>query len=562
VLRLRATEQPEGRAYVFLSERGHEESVLTFADLDRRARSLAVRLQSKARPGDRALLLFPTGPDFIIAFFGCVLAGIIAVPIMIPRRASSRDVAAAILADCSPRLALTSVNLAITRPDVIERFEGSELECFILDQSDESPDPLVRLATPDRNDLAFLQYTSGSTSAPKGVMVSHSNLLENSEMIRLALGSTHDTTVVSWLPLYHDMGLILNVLQTLYVGASCVLLAPVTFLQRPLIWLRAIHTYRAKIATAPNFALDLCVLRFRAEQMQGIDLSCWEVAPIGAEPVRADTLKRFCETFAPYGLKANAMCPGYGLAEATLLVSLERRTAGACTCEVSRFELQQGKVVAPTQARDSQVLVGCGQPVVGEAIAIVNPEDQRRLAVQCIGEVWISGPNVAKGYWRNADATTCTFRARIAGEGEKHWLRTGDLGFIDHSGELYITGRIKDVIIIRGMNHYPQDIENTVQNTHPALRRNCGAAFSVADEDGSEKLVLVQEVERTYRHQLAPAELVGSIREAVVNEHEISPDEIILIGPGSLPKTTSGKIQRSLTRQLWRQGLLEVLGQP
>jgi acyl-CoA synthetase (AMP-forming)/AMP-acid ligase II len=362
---------------------------------------------------------------------------------------------------------------------------------------------------------------------------------------------------VSWVPLYHDMGLILNALQALYAGATCVLLAPAGFIQRPLTWLRAIHTYKAEVAGAPNFAFDLCVDRFRPEQIEGVDLSGWQVAFNGAEPVRADTLQRFASTFAPYGFHAEASYPCYGLAEATLLVSGGRRASGVATRTLSRRGLQDHRAVPPTSEADAQILVGCGRCLDGECLAIVEAEGRRRLGPGTIGEVWVHGPHVAKGYWRNATASAATFEAHIEGESVERWLRTGDLGFIGDDGELYITGRIKDVIIIRGINHYPQDIESTVQASHPALRRHGGAAFAVAGDRGSEKLVLVQEVERTQRHQIDRDEIADAIREAVANEHELAVHDILLIRAGAIPKTTSGKIQRGKARQLWQQGLFE-----
>jgi acyl-CoA synthetase (AMP-forming)/AMP-acid ligase II len=558
----RAAEQRQDRAYVFLSERG-EEAVLTFGELDRRARSLAARLGGQA--GQRALLLFQPGLDFIVAFFGCLVAGVIAVPLMVPRRASSRDASTAIIADCSPRFAVTNIGLAASRPDVIDRFRDADFEWVILDASAEPPHrELDALAHSGAHpvagsaDIAFLQYTSGSTSDPKGVIVSHGNLLRNLEMIRLAFGNTRRSTHVSWVPLYHDMGLILNVLQSLYAGACCVLLAPGTFMQRPMTWLRAIHDYRAEVAGAPNFAFDLCVTRFREQPMRDVDLSCWRLAFNGAEPVRADTLERFASQFASYGFDAQALYPCYGLAEATLLVSAGSRAAGPVMRTVSRDALQRNQVSAPANDDDRQILIGCGRCLVGERIAIVDPESRQRLAACRVGEIWVSGPNVAQGYWQNWQATQSVFAGRIDGEDDTPWLRTGDLGFLDERGELYVTGRIKDVIIIRGMNHYPQDIENTVQNSHPALARHCGAAFTVL-EAGEEKLVVIQEVERTYRRRIETEDVIGCIRETIANEHEISAGEIVLIRPGSLPKTTSGKIQRNLTRMLWTRGMLEVV---
>jgi acyl-CoA synthetase (AMP-forming)/AMP-acid ligase II len=378
-------------------------------------------------------------------------------------------------------------------------------------------------------------------------------------MIRIALCNTRNSTHVSWVPLYHDMGLILNALQSLYIGARCVLLAPVSFMQRPLSWLRAIHDYRAEVAGGPNFAFDLCVRRHRPEELHGIDLSCWKVALNGAEPVRASTVDRFASTFAPYGFDANSIHPAYGMAEATLLISAGRRGTGPVTRRVDREALQRNQMVAPARAQDAQILVGCGRQLVGERLAIVDPETRMRLGPGLVGEVWVAGPHVAQGYWRNPEATASVFTARTASGAAQSWLRTGDLGFLDEAGELYITGRIKDLIIIRGINHYPQDIEETVQDSHAALRRHCGAAFSVPGHNDEEQLVLVQEVERTFRRQIAIEEIIASIREAIAREHEIAAREIVLIRTGSLPKTTSGKIQRRLTRQMFLAGTLSLV---
>jgi acyl-CoA synthetase (AMP-forming)/AMP-acid ligase II len=558
LLRYRATKQPNDRAYIFLSDQGQEESVLTFAELDQRASDVAARL-AHSQIGDRALLLFGPGLDFIIAYFGCLLAGVIAVPMMFPRRNSSFDSSASILANCSPRFAVTNAHLGKARPDVFERFQRYQMEWLILDQgSGRSLDQNRLRPNPGPEDIAFLQYTSGSTSDPKGVMVTHGNLIENLEMIRLTLDNTGQSTHANWVPLYHDMGLILNVLQSLYVGAPCVLLAPATFIQRPLQWLRAIHNYRAEVAGAPNFAFDLCVRRFRADQVKDLDLSCWKLAFNAAEPVRADTIERFAATFSPYGFEPRVMCPLYGMAEATVLISGGRRGAGPIIRTVSRDAFQRHQVAPPAGGDDAHRVVGCGRNIIGQRIAIVDPETRRRLEADHIGEVWVGGPHVCKGYWNNRDTTRSTFQARIEGEDE-FWLRTGDLGFMDEAGELFITGRIKDVIIVRGINYYPQDIENTVYDSHPALRRHCGAAFSVLTENNEEKVVLVQEVERVHRRDLEIDEIIGCIREAVANEHEIALDSIVLIRPGAIPKTTSGKIQRSLARRMWLQNSFKTV---
>ncbi len=560
VLRRRAAEQPDDAAYIFLPDRGAERLSLSFAELYARARAVAVSLAKRGQKGDRAVLLFSQGLDFIVAFFACLLAGVIAVPLMVPRRASSRDASAAILSDCSPRFAMTRRDLFTeARPELKERFDTAQLDWVFVDSCSAGPGELqAPLAFPAREDIALLQYTSGSTSSPKGVIVSHGNLIENSEMIRIALGNTRNSTHVSWVPLYHDMGLILNALQSLYVGAPCVLLAPVSFMQRPLSWLRAIHDYRAEVAGGPNFAFDLCVRRHRPEEIHDIDLSCWKVALNGAEPVRANTIDRFASTFAPYGFDAKSIHPAYGMAEATLLISAGRRGTGPVTRRIDRDALQRNQV-APAQAQDAQILVGCGRQLVAEQLAVIDPQTRMPVGSGLVGEVWVAGPHVAQGYWRNPEATALAFRARTASGGAQYWLRTGDLGFLDENGELYITGRIKDLIIIRGINHYPQDIEETVQDCHAALRRHCGAAFSVPGHNNEEQLVVVQEVERSFRRQIAIEEIIASIREAITREHEIAAREIVLIRTGSLPKTTSGKIQRGLTRQMFLAGTLSVV---
>lgn len=557
LLARRAAEQADDRAYVFVSDRGTEEAALTFRQLRETATALAARLIASAQPGDRAILVFPPGIEFMVAFFGCLMAGVIAVPMMMPRRNSARDSSAAILANCTPALALTTSTFAL-RGDLQARFAQENIRWIEVDLT-EAAGATVDLQEPAPDDIAFLQYTSGSTSEPKGVMVSHANLLANIEMIRIALGNTRQSTYVNWVPLYHDMGLILNALQALYVGATCVLMAPNAFMQRPLGWLRAISDYRAEVACGPNFGFDLCVSRYRVDQMDGVDLSSLRIALNGAEPVRADTIARFIETFAPHGFDSRVIYPAYGMAEATLLISGGTRGGGHVTRNVSRAALQAHAAEAPADPGDAQLVVGCGCALTGEQIAIVNPESRQRLAADRVGEIWVSGANVARAYWRNDAATREELNAKIAGE-DGRWLRTGDLGFLDHTGELFVTGRIKDLIIIRGINHYPQDIERTVQSQDSALRENCGAAFSVPDEHGEEDLVIVQEVERTARHSIDTGEIKGQIREAIADSHELSARHIALIRPGALPKTTSGKIQRKLARRLWLDGGFEEVG--
>ena len=563
LLAKRAESQPDERAYVFLSDRGAEEAVLSFRQLHDAANALAARLGGVARPGERALLVFPPGLEFIIAFFGCLISGVIAVPMMMPRRQGARDSSAAIIANCEPVVALTSAAFAV-RGDLQARFAREGLQWLSVDldiPAVEAARAGVALPQAQAQDIAFLQYTSGSTSEPKGVAVSHANLLANLEMIRVSLGNTRQSTYVNWVPLYHDMGLILNALQTLYVGSLCVLMAPNAFTQRPLNWLRAIHDYRAEVGCSPNFGYDHCVSRYRADQMQGIDLSCWKIALNGAEPVHTETIDRFIDTFARHGFQAGTVFPAYGMAEATLLISGGSRGAGHVTRSVSSAGLQSHAVTAPNDSADSQLLVGCGRALINEQIAIVDPDRRTRLPPLMVGEIWVNGPNVARTYWKNPEATQVALNAEIADEDDgARWLRTGDLGFLDAAGELYVTGRIKDLLIVRGINHYPQDIERTVQAAHPAFRANCGAAFAAPDERGEETLVIVQEIERTERNRIDATEMKGLIRENVTEQHELFARHIVLIRPGTLPKTTSGKIQRSLARKLWLERRFEDLG--
>src|SRR5438874_9231785 len=387
LLRYRAIEQPDDPAYILLSDRGREDAQITFGELERRTRAVAARLAERAAPGERALLLFANGIDFMVAFFGCLVTGIIAVPMMLPRRQSARDSSDSIVIDCAPRLGLaTAALLAGGRGDIAGRFGG--IDWLAIDQITTDAD-LSETAFPAvaPQDIAFLQYTSGSTSEPKGVMVSHANLIANLAMMREAFGNSRASTYVSWTPLYHDMGLIINVLESLYSGALCVLLSPVAFVQRPLLWLRAISDYRAEVAVGPNFAFDLCVDRYRADDMDDIDLSSWKLALNASEPVRADTIRRFAATFAPHGFVSSAMYPAYGMAEATVLISAGKRGAAPVIRQASRDGLQRNMVMPPAGNTDMQEVVGCGRAFPGERLVIADPVSLRRVTPGRIGEI-------------------------------------------------------------------------------------------------------------------------------------------------------------------------------
>ncbi len=563
MIRQNAARRPDHRAVVAATDAQRDETALTYSELYRQAASLAARLAEQAPPGERALLLFPTGLEFVVSYFACLMAGIIAVPLMPPRKNSNHDASAPIIADCAPRLVLTQGDRDNLHASLRQRFADRGVVHMPVNLPAALPetDPdITRRIDPSAESLAFLQYTSGSTSVPRGVMVSHGNLLANLEMMRLRLGNTEASNHVSWIPLYHDLGLIMNLLQPLYVGATSVLMSPSGFMHRPLSWLRAIHRHGAEVAAAPNFAYDLCVDRFRPDQMAGVDLSAWKLAVNGAEPVRAETLERFAECFRPYGFDAASLHPTYGLAEATLVVSSAPRGRGKKVQPASARALQDRKVASPDADADVRKIVGCGTALDGLEIAIVHPDARHRQAGNLLGEIWVKGANVAQGYWGRSNDSDAHFRATIAGEDEAGgvWLRTGDLGYVDQDNELYIAGRLKDVIIIRGVNHYPQDIEATAAEAHQALRRDHGAVFTVPDANGNESVILVQEVERTQRHKLDEKEIQASIRSCVVDAHDISLSKIVLIRPGAIPKTTSGKIQRHRARQLWLEGALDA----
>ncbi|HEX6861479.1 MAG TPA: fatty acyl-AMP ligase, partial [Thermoanaerobaculia bacterium] len=538
LLGTRAQERAERVAYTFLRDGETEEATLRYGELDVRARAIGAALERLGGRGERALLLFPAGLDFISAFFGCLYAGAVAVPSYPPAARRPQPRLRSIARSAGVRFVLTTAAIAGKREEVTAHVP--ELADAVWVATDAVEDALAAEWSgilPGTEALAFLQYTSGSTADPKGVRVSHGNLLHNEELIRQAFGQSEESVIVGWLPLYHDMGLIGNVLQPLYVGARCILMSPLAFLQQPARWLYAISRYRATTSGGPNFAYDLCAKKALSAREE-LDLSSWKVAYNGAEPVRAATLDRFAAAFAPCGFRREAFYPCYGLAEATLFV-----TGGAPgeAPVVERFE--------------ERSLVGCGRVRGGQTVAVVDPETGVPAAPDQVGEIWIAGPSVAGGYWGKPEETERDFAAHLA-TGEGPFLRTGDLGFL-RAGELFVAGRLKDLLILRGRNHYPQDLELTAESSHPALRPGGSAAFA-AEIAGEESAILVAEVER---RAAAPAgEVAAAIRRAIASEHEVQVREVVLIQAGTLPKTSSGKVQRGACRAAWLAGGLAVVG--
>ena len=559
-------ERPGDRALVTVNAQG--ETILDYATLERRSRALASELQQRFPVGERALILLDNDEHYVVAFLACLYAGVIAVPVFPPESAKQQHLARlfAIADDSQAACVLTSSAVIELVAAAGEDFGSAEL--IPVDALDERRAECWVEHHPQRDDIAFLQYTSGSTATPKGVMVSHGNLMANERAIETGFSIGADDVFVSWLPLYHDMGLIGGLLQPLYRGIPVVLMSPSFFLQRPVRWLEAISRHRGTVSGGPDFAYRLCLERIRDDQLKALDLSSWRVAFSGAEPVRHDTLTGFIERFRPAGFAADAAAPCYGLAEATLLVSCNSRGTGVVGTAFSQQSLAEGKAAS---AVEGNTLVGCGTPEPGHTIDIVDPEGLHSLTEGDVGEIWVNGPSVAHGYWQNPEATAQAFVTRDGvrwqrtdgSDAQNHdarddrWLRTGDLGFL-HEGQLYIAGRIKDLIILRGHNVYPQDIECAVEAEVEAVRKGRVAAFAVTTPEGAEGIGVAAEVSRGMQ-KLVPAEkLVEALSETVGSACREPLSVALLLNPGGLPKTSSGKLQRSACRQGWEAGSLDA----
>ena len=559
LVRHRALHQPEDVAFTYLLNGEDEQAHLTNRELDRQARAIGAWLESLDLVGERALLLYPPGLEFISAFFGCLYAGVTAVPAYPPRRNRSLSRIQAIAQDAEAKVALTTdVVLRRVEPLIDETPDLKELDWLATCRVPEGMDQRWEMPDVHGDTLAFLQYTSGSTGTPKGVVLNHANLIHNSAAIAHVFEHTRSALGVFWLPSYHDMGLIGGILQPLYAGRTNILMSPMAFLQKPFRWLSAITRFGGTTSGGPNFAYDLCVRKITPEQRALLDLSSWKVAFNGAEPVREETIERFVEAFEPCGFRREAFFPCFGLAEATLIVSGGYADVAPVVRSFDVAAIGDRRVVPrPLDAEGSRKLVGCGQTVADQEIAIADPETLTTCSDGRIGEVWVSGPSVALGYWRRREATQDTFEAYLKDSGEGPFLRTGDLGFMQ-DGELFVTGRIKDLIILHGVNLYPQDIERTVQQSHSRLQPDAGAVFTV-EVDGREQLIVVQELQRRTKGDLGP--VFDAIRRAVSAEHEMAVDAIVLVKASSVPKTSSNKIQRHACREAYLNGSLTVLAQ-
>lgn len=557
---------PEKVVYTFLSNDNQDETDITYQELHMYAQQIAAYLQHLGLEGQRALLMYPSGIDYVKAFLGCIYANVTPVPVYPPGLSRNMERLKAIMDDSATNIILTTTQLH----SKISFHFSDELSNMNLkwipiadifhDYRDQWSQPKV-----DKESLAFLQYTSGSTSSPKGVMVTHGNILHNEAMIKAACQHNEDTVMLGWLPMYHDMGLIGNILQPLYLGAKCVFMSPMDFLQKPFRWLSAISKYKATISGGPNFAYDLCLKKITDEQKMQLDLSSWEVAFNGAEPVRYETIQKFARAFKDCDFKLNQFFPCYGMAEATLFITGNEKLTKPVSKGFCKESLLENKAIErPINSEDSVKLVGCGMTWLDQKVEIVNTDSLSKCALNEIGEIWVKGDSIAKGYFGREQETNYAFNNTVKDTNENGFLRTGDLGFF-HEGQLFVTGRLKDVIVLRGKNHYPQDIELTVEKADKAIISGASAAFSV-DINGEEKLIIVAEIERKYRPRPhKERELKGyldnvlrSIRQQVMEEHEVQPYSIYLLKTSSIPKTSSGKIQRRACKNAYLNNGLEV----
>ncbi|MCM6778630.1 fatty acyl-AMP ligase [Nocardia sp. CDC159] len=571
-LRTQSEIRPDAVAYSFLTypdpqdPHGVKETI-SFAEIDRYARAFAVGLLQLARPGERAVLLLPPGLDYVKAFFGCLYAGIVAVPLFPPSTHNANGRLDAVCTDADPACLITTDD---EMPRVTAWLDSSPIETTRLILStgeiDEALADKWEYPQIDAEHIALLQYTSGSTRTPAGVMVPHRGLLANAHQIydvyaRVGLDiEGDDIAFVSWLPLFHDMGLMVGVVMPVVHGHHVVQLSASAFLRRPERWLQAISdTPQQTFSASPNLGYELCTQRIDAEQRDRLDLSRWRYGLAGAEPVRVSTMRKFNELFAPQGLREKTLCAGFGLAEATLIVSAPWRSGGGVqTITVDRDELANG-VAVPVEG-DGAEIVGAGWAVPGVEMLIVDPQTREPLPEHRLGEVWVDGPAIASGYFNRPEETEQTFRAELARPDGRYYMRTGDIGFL-HDGELYLTSRLKDLIIVDGRNFYPPDLEATAEHAHPLVLPGRCSIFSI-DENDKEKIVVLVEARlnlNTDEGAATAAELRNAVRQAIFEVHEVGVHDVALVAPGAIPRTSSGKIQRSASRKAYLDKSLRVL---
>ena len=547
------------RGLTFYEDPNASPIVWSYPELDLRARAIAAELVARGCVGQRVFLVYPQGLEFVAALFGCFYAGAVAVPVHPPspaRLARTMPRFLGLLADARPALIATTAEVAsfaaalrATAPAL------APLEWLATDGIQPTSPVGLTLGTARPDDVAFLQYTSGSTAMPKGVVLTHANLLANSASIHQRLEMSSDSVMISWLPFQHDMGLIGGLLQMIYCQGSGAYCAPTAFLSRPAVWMELVSRHRATITGGPNFAFDLVTRRTPDATLDTLDLRSLRTLYCGAEPIRLATFDRFVHRFAKAGVSRSMLAPCYGLAEASLLVSFERVGVGDTSLELDAERLDRG-VVALRSASTvrTTTLVASGPVGPREHVCIVDPERQVPMSADRVGEIWVAGPSVSPGYFDREDATRETMNRRLPDSPEA-WLRTGDLGFV-YEGRLFVTGRLKDLIIVRGRNIYPQDLEGAAEQAHRALRSGCSVAFGVEVGD-QERVALVAEVDPSFG---SLSEVARAIRRAVQESQDVTLQTIVLVKPGSLAKTSSGKVQRQATKRALASGELEEIG--
>ncbi len=554
LLQARAQLSPHSLAYGFLPDGEGDDVRITYSELDTQARRTATQLAELLAPGSRVLLVFEPGMQFITAFFGCLYAGLVAVPTYPPmpnQIESGLESLRLIAKDCAAKAVLTSKGMREFLDTVEDGGAGRVISLIVIN---EDGDPAAwRTPRLSASSVAMLQYTSGSTTRPRGVILRHNNILANQRAIHLA-ASTTSAAFLSWLPAYHDMGLGF-ILQPLYTGASGYYLSPLHFLQKPVRWLNAITRYRIVHSGGPPFAYDLCARRVTNDEKLSLDLSSWEVAFVGAEPIRYEGLNRFVKAFATCGFRQETLYPCYGLAEATLLVTGATRGAGPVLMDVDPEQLARGLASPADPAVKSKRLIASGRAPNGHEIVIVDATGNSPVPERRVGEVYVAAESVADGYWTESAESASAFGATLPGYPGRSFLRTGDLGFVA-DGELFITGRIKELLIVRGRNILPQDLETIAQTVDGHLRPGCGAAFSLSDDD-SARVALVQET--TLTDAAEAVALLPRIRRAVLERGGVALSCIALVPARTVPKTSSGKVRRLSTRNLLMDGHLPTL---
>jgi len=565
LLQARAINQPQQTAYTFLLEDEKEGVSLSYETVELQARAIGSRLQAMGLTKARALVVYPyqQSLEFIAGFFGCLYGGVVAVTDNPPRNAQG-------ILKLEERVRACEASVVLSTQALLQHLEQQlaknpqfqtklteipwiATDLIPLEEGNNWQPPDI-----NKDTLAFLQYTSGSTGTPKGVMVTHGNIIANSAVIYEAFKHSQETKCLIWLPLFHDMGLLGGVMQPVYGAFPVVLMSPVSIIQRPWRWLEAITWHKITTSGSANFAYDLLCQQGANRSLENLDLSSWDVAFSGAEPVRAETIEAFSSIFAPCGFRREAFYPCYGMAETTLFVSGGDKSSAPPIIYIDKSALEKNLVVTVDSTHpQAKKLVGCGRPWLGDQVVIVNPDSLTLCAANQVGEIWVRGSGVGQGYWHQPEETSKTFGAYLSDTQEGPFLRTGDLGFFEQ-GELYIAGRLKDMIILWGRNHYPQHLELTVEKSYPGLRPNCGAAFAV-EVNSEERLLIVQEVERTHLSSLNVQEAIAAIRLAIAQQHIAEVYGIVLIKTGTIPKTSSGKVQRRRTREQFFQGTLEAI---